>query len=146
VTDHGSLLVGSSETGNCRCYEATLKSNKPHRLYRHRRRHRRDEGDRSPHFSSSIVSFAVSGWIIPREQTNYLGSLRSPVIPPLANLSRRTCLQVIQHYLQMVTSVHCTQFYGQWSANRKFSCCITKGAFRLRTTSHDVVRSRAISF
>jgi hypothetical protein len=49
----------------------------------HRRRHRGDEGDRSPHFYSSIASFAVSGWIIPpRAKKIFRLAALAIIIPP----------------------------------------------------------------
>jgi hypothetical protein len=51
-----------------------------------------DEGDRSPHFYSSIVSFAVSEWIIPpRAKQFFRLAALAIIILPLANLSRRPC-------------------------------------------------------
>jgi hypothetical protein len=48
-----------------------------------------DEGI-DPHFYSSIVSFAVSGWIIPPRAKKFVWlAALAIIIPPLAILSRR---------------------------------------------------------
>jgi hypothetical protein len=57
-------------------------------------------GDRSPHVYSSIVSFAVSGGIIPREQKNFRLAALAIIIPPIcesesAPLVLRHCQSVL---------------------------------------------------